>query len=283
VRASDARWWFVGGLVVLLASLIVAGCMDDSPGGGPLGDTSEGGSRFSAPVKRGQFLVVGVITQKNNGGQDAVLEEVEPREPDWARGLEMRYAVVPADNRGCRVGVMRDWPPLGCASRMRPVQGFRVATGGRALILVGARSQELGRWSIPSFRVAYRVGDRNFETAYSQGMGLRVVRDLPWAESSASFSAFRTEAGNIGCAYLHSTRFLRCAIRTGPCYEMKVVGPPRADCAEESVLDPPARVVKARDSWLYDGFRCYVGRASVRCRNQVFEGFFLSGRKSHST
>lgn len=282
MSVSDARRCFVNGLVVLLSSLILTGCLDDSPAGGPLADTSEGGSGSSAPVKRGQFLVVGVVTQRNEGSEDAVLEEVEPREPGWARGLEMRYAVVPAVSR-CRVGALRDWPPLGCATRLRPVRGFRVPRGGRALILAGARSQRLGRWSIPAFRLRYHVGSRRYETSYSQGLTLRVVPQPAWAHSSASFSSFQTEARNIGCAYLRSTKFLRCAIRTGPCYEMKLVGPPRSACARKAVLDPSARVGKARESWLYHGFRCYVGRASVRCRNQVFEGFFLSERKSHGT
>jgi hypothetical protein len=133
---------------------------------------------------------------------------------------------------------------------------------------------------MPAFRLRYRVGDRHFETTYRQGMGLRLERDLPWLESSASFSSFQTAAGNIGCTYSKSTKLLRCAIRTGRCYEMKVAAPPKYDCAPEAVADPAARVVKARDSWLYHGFRCYVGRTSVRCRNQVFERFFLSGRKS---
>lgn len=131
-----------------------------------------------------------------------------------------------------------------------------------------------------------------------QGLGLRVVRDLPWPESSASFPAFQTEAHNIECYFIRSTESLRCDIRTGlkppprkaaGCtrrmtgYEMKVVGHPQAVCAPEAVLLPILRVLKARTSWLFHGFRCYAGHSSIRCRNQVFEGFFLSKRRSHST
>jgi hypothetical protein len=237
----------------------------------------------TGPVMRDQFHVFGLWVPKNTGSDEAVLESVVPSNPSSSRGLEMRYGAIRVPNRGCQIGSARGWPPLGCRGRIRPVKGFHVPSGARAQILIGARSHELGRWSVHAFRVRYHVGDRHFDATYEQGMGLHVVRDLPWADSSASFSSFQTESDNIGCAYLRSSKYLRCATRTGSCYEMKVVGPPRSACAGKAVLEPSAQVVKARDSWLYHGFRCYVGRASVRCRNQVFEGFFLSGRRSHST
>jgi hypothetical protein len=233
-------------------------------------------------VGRGQFHVFGLSVPRNTGSEDAILERVEPAHSRDIRGLEMRYGAVRMPNRGCQIGSARGWPPLGCRGKIRPVRGFRIPSGAYGAILVGARSQELGQWSIPSFRVRYLVADRQYEATFRQGMDLQVVRALPWAESSASFSSFQTEAHNIGCAFLSSTKFLRCKLRTGRCYEMKIVGPTRSACAG-AALPRSARVVKAADSWLYRGFRCYVGRASVRCRNQVFEGFFLSERRSHST
>lgn len=294
MRVSEGLRCFFGGLILLLVALSAAGCLSDSGrAGGPLGETSDGGSWASGPVKRGQFLVVGVFTRKNESGHEVVLESIEPRDPDRAEGLELRYAAVQAPTRGCQVGALSNWPPLGCASKIRPVKGFRIARGAAETeILVGARSQHLGRWFIPAFRLRYSVGASHYETSYSQGIRVRVVRRLRGAESSASFPSFQTEAHNIGCAYTRSTGLLRCEIRTGlkeGCpgssssgFEMMVTGPARPFCGGQAP-ERSARVLNARASWLYHGFRCYAGHSSIRCRNQVFKGFFLSPSRSRST
>jgi len=275
IRPVERRLAILFGALMLVA----AGCSKVSDG--PLRDTSGIGSWSSAPVKVGQFLVITVIVPRNASGHEAVLERLEPVHSASTRGLEMRYAAVRNVGR-CRAGAARDWPPLGCRGELEPVNGFRVGTGEHALILVGARSQTVGRWWIPDFRLHYRIGDRRYETSYAQGMKVRVVRRLGYAESSASFSSFVTQARNIGCAFLGATRALRCELRSGPCYELRITGRPSA-CADDLAPDRSARALKPRETWLYRGFRCYAGRASIRCRNQVFEGFFLSERRSHHT
>ena len=149
------------------------------------------------------------------------------------------------------------------------------------MILVGVRANHPGRWSVLDFRLRYRMGDHSYEASYGQGLKIRVVPTMRGAQSSAAFSSFRTETGNVVCAYLEDARLLRCYRRSGPCYETSVGGRPQR-CSR---TPPPAaaHVVRARDSWLYHGFRCYAGHSSVRCRNQVFEGFFLSSTRSHHT
>jgi len=284
VAWADARINFLAALVVVLLGFAGAGCLGGSErqSGGPLREPGDGESWSSAPVKAGQFLVVGLAVPRNASEHEAVLERVEPSDRASARGLELRYAAVRSGSRHCTIGAMRDWPPLGCRGELEPVNGFRVRAGERAMILVGARSQSLGRWPLLQFRLRYHVGDDRYETKYGQGMKLRVVPRLSFAESSASFSSFQTAAHNIDCAYRPATRFLRCDLRSGPCYEVGITGQPRA-CAGKAVQNQAAAVLKPRDSWLYHGFRCYAGRASIRCRNQVFEGFFLSERRSHRT
>jgi hypothetical protein len=279
VRSSAT---FAGGLLALVA-LIATGCLDRSHRtDGPLNDRTGNEYRVSGPVKRGQFFVLGLFVPKNESGQEVVLERLEPADPGLANALEMRYSAVLLQARGCRVGAARDWPPLGCRGKLRPVDGFRIPDGTETQILVGARSQQLGTWSIPAFRLRYRAGDRGYETTYREGMKLQVVRGLGFARRSASFASFETAAHNIGCAYTSATGVLRCELRSGPCYEMTIAGPPR-DCAGGEPHNASDRVLKARGSWLYHGFRCYAGHANVRCRNQVFEGFFLSDRRSHRT
>lgn len=118
----------------------------------------------TGPVKRGQFHVLGVVVPKNKGSDEAILESLEPSNPSSIRGLEMRYGAVRFPSGRCRVGSARGWPPLGCSGKIRPVRGFRIPSGAYGAVLVGARSQELGRWTIPAFRVRYRVGDGHFET-----------------------------------------------------------------------------------------------------------------------
>jgi hypothetical protein len=266
--------------VILGLLLLVAACRGDSLSEGPLRETSGGHSWSSAPVKVGQFLVTGVTTPKNESGHEVVLERLEPVDDAVARGLELRYAAVDPRSRTCRVGALRDWPPLGCRGETRPVNGFRVPEGEAALILVGARAQRTGRWSLLDFRLRYRIGGHHYATSYGQGMKLRVVRKMRGAKSSASFSSFRTETGNIACAYAATTRFLACNLRSGRCYEMALAGSARR-CSDTAAHLRSAHVLKARETWLYHGYRCHAGHASVHCRNQNFKGFFLSARRSH--
>jgi hypothetical protein len=162
------------------------------------------------------------------------------------------------------------------------VNRFRIHNGDFTEILVGARSQRLGKWSIPDFRLRYRVGDRHYETSYGQGMKVRVVPRPEFAHSSASFASFQTEAHNIRCAFVRATKAVRCDLRSGPCYELKIVGRSSV-CAAGTPPTRSGRVLQAGASWLYHGFRCYAGHANIRCRNQRFEGFFLSERRSHRT
>jgi hypothetical protein len=262
------------GCVVAVVLLVATGCQHERQSGGPLQDSSRTRSVTSAPVKRGQFFVIGVMVPPSASRESALLESLGPADPETAQGLELRYAVV-VSSRGCRVGAARNWPPLGCVTKMRAVKGFRVPGHGVAELLVGARSQRIGRWTIPAFRLHYRVGDRRYKTTYYQGMEPRVVRRLKSAEASAAFSSFRTEDGTIGCAYSRASRRLSCTRGGMFClgFVMTATGSPREACT----LDlKPVHVLNARQTWLYRGFRCYVGHSSVRCRNQIFKGFVVN-------
>ena len=191
MRASDARRCFVVGCLFALL-LSAAGCRSSSrETGGPLRDEAGNRTMATAPVRRGQFHVLGLFVPKNKGNRRCDPRErgAEQAEQHPRLGDALRRRPPPEswvhDRLGTRLA------PARLPGEDPPGPGVPDPEWSVRRILIGARS-------LPSFRVAYRVGDRNFKTTYLQGMGLRVVRDLPWAESSASFSAFRTEAGNIG-------------------------------------------------------------------------------------
>src|SRR5262245_55841756 len=161
-------------LVALL--LVCTGCGDRAhkPSAGPLASTSEDRSWSGAPVKPGEFLVVGVWLEQNESGHDLVLDQLVPDDASRAEGLEMRYAAVRVPQDGCQVGALRGWVPRGCAGRTHPVAGYRVRPGARTEILVGARSTTEGSWFIPAFRLEYGSGSNRYVATFNQGMRFRV-------------------------------------------------------------------------------------------------------------
>jgi len=112
---------------------------------------------------------------------------------------------------------------------------------------------------------------------------------------------FRTESGNISCAYEHYSFApvgLRCEIRTGvlplppkprSChlawgagYFLARSGRPSVLCISDTIADPHARVLAPGSTYRIDVFACAAQASSLRCRNASGHGFVLARRRSPS-
>jgi uncharacterized protein DUF6636 len=273
-----------------LLALAGAGCSDEGSQG-PLPGMGDTRTMTSATLPAGTTYVVGFVVPKNTSDKEAVLESLEPGDPARAKGLRMRYAAVPLPSRGCQVGSAHGWPPLQCAGKMTPVDGFRVPVGATAQILVGALTTRPGHWVIPEFRLRYRVGDTHYERRYAQGMQLKA------RPASTKFVFFQTPSHNIGCVYETVNLHLRCDILSGlkpppsrppGCqndwtfgYQMDPAGHARKVCAGDTVFSPSARVIRYGTTWRGGPFTCKSRRSGLRCRNRVGHGFFLSRQHAY--
>ena len=273
-----------------LLMLIGAGCSDEgSPG--PLPGLGEGSTMIGGTFPAGETHVIGFFVPKNTSGREVILESLEPSDPDRAEGLHMRYAAVLLPSRGCQVGSAIGWPPLRCAGKMKPVDGFRVPAGATAQILVGAKTTRPGHWVVPAFRLRYKIGDTHYERTYAEGMKLKV------RPASTKFQFFQTPSHNIGCVYETVHLHLRCDILSGlkpppskppGCqndwtfgYQMDPAGRAQKVCAGDTVLSPGARVIRYGTTWRGGPFACKSRRSGLRCRNRTGYGFFLSHQHSY--
>jgi hypothetical protein len=284
VRASDARRF--GGLLLTLVVLAGAGCRDGSLRvGGPLSEPTDNSTMNTAAVKRGQFLVVGVFVPNHGSDRDVVLERLEPVDPGQTQSLEMRYAALRIPSPGCQIGAARGWLPSGCVSKIKPVNGFRVRRGADTEILVGARSQHPGSWSIEAFSLVYRVGDRRYQTTYAQGMTVRVVRGFGFGAGSRDIACEVDEvAQHVQCDI--SAAELKplppgCESGRAGGYSLGRSGATQLYCGQPLLL-PPETILGPGKSWRNDGLTCMT-RASgqLRCRNRSGHGFFLSRKHSY--
>jgi hypothetical protein len=234
----------------------------------------------------GQFLTVGIFLPANTSGKDIIFERFEPAKSLSSRGLEFRYGAIHLPQRTCLVGAGRGWPVPGCGGVMKPVNGFVYRDGeDGAQIVVAARSSKPRSWLIPGFRLHYRIGGKEYEAVYAQGMKSRAVRG----------SGFFAGTRHIGCEHDEFAGTLRCEISTGlkpapavsDChsghpqgYLLRRNGSTGFFCGETMIL-PGGDNVEPGRNWRRRGLRCQVvtvGR--LRCRNADGHGFFLSEKRS---
>jgi hypothetical protein len=106
--------------------------------------------------------------------------------------------------------------------------------------------------------------------------------------------SFRTPTGTIGCGEGGSS--LRCDIRGGlqprpprpsSCkldwafgYSLNPTGPAQVVCANGTVIDSSASVLRYGTSWKGGGFTCLSRSTGLRCANRTGHGFFLSRQRS---
>jgi len=277
-------------IVLGLLALAGAGCSDEVSQG-PLPGLDDTRTMIGGTIPAGTTHVVGFYVPKNTSDTEVLLESLEPSDPARAEGLRMRYAAVLLPSRGCQVGSAVGWPPLQCAGKMKPVDGFHVPAGATAQILVGAKTTRPGHWVVPEFRLRYKVGDRHYERTYAEGMELKV------RPASTKYELFQTPSHNVGCVYDTLNLHLRCDIRSGlkpaphkpsGCqndwtfgYQMDPAGRAHKVCAGDTVLSVNARVVRYGTTWRGGPFTCKSSGSGLRCKNRIGHGFFLSRQHSY--
>jgi hypothetical protein len=242
----------------------------------------------SAAVRVGQFLTTGVWLPRNKSGHPAVFERLEPLDSEWTKGLEIRYGAVHLPQRTCQVGAARGWPVPGCGGLAHPVGGFVYRDGEYAAqILVGIRSSTPRTWTIPAFRLRYRIGGHRYAAVYFEGTHGRVVRG----------SGFSAGTRDIGCEHDYVAQTLRCDIsaaelkpppRLSGCnsgipggYVLLPSGTTKFYCRETLML-PSQTILPVGTNWRQDRFSCrVVALGRLRCRNADGHGFFLSRQHSY--
>jgi hypothetical protein len=147
----------------LLAVLVVAGC--GGGGSGPLADEQgwdEGSAGSSVPAPVGTVLSYGLLTSRNRGDDDAVLDKVSLIHP--SDGLELVGAVA---DENPHVGLLLGFPPKHVfVRRPKPVRGYTVPGKRRFGVVIGFRGTREGRLTFHGLRLDYHVGSKRYHADY---------------------------------------------------------------------------------------------------------------------